>query len=298
MVDWKQIVLRVKDDITEDDISIVAAGVAFYFFLSVFPLLLAIVSIYGLAASPVDIERHLDAAFKIIPAAGGDIIKEQLQSIVSKPRGALGWNTALSILAALWTASYASSGLITGFNIAYDEKDDRGYIRSSFEAVVFTLIAALFFIAAIVCIAVLPVVFKLIGLEELKNVAEGLRWLVVLVIIMAAMGLANRYAPTRRPPQWKWVSVGSLVGTVLWLLTSFGFSYYVTNFGNYNETYGSITGIIILMLWLYITAYVLLLSAEINAEIEQQTRADSTVGKPKPMGQRGAVKADTLPSHQ
>jgi membrane protein len=298
-VDWKGIFQRVKAEMAEDEISIVAAGVAFYFFFSIFPILIAVVSIYGIIASPAEMEKHMEAVFTMLPPEGAQIIKDQLKGIVSKSTGTLGWSTALSILVSLWSASKASSALIAGFNIAYDERDGRGFIKANLMALAFTLGAALYFIAMVVSIAVLPVVFKFIGLDSLwKGIAEAVRWIFVLVASMTAMALANRYAPSRRSPKWKWVSVGSIVGTLLWLVFSFAFSYYVVNFGNYNETYGSIAGIIVLMFWLYITAYVLLLSAEINSEVEHQTRADSTVGKSKPMGRRGAIKADTLPNQR
>jgi membrane protein len=294
--DWKDIAKRIKNEMSEDQISIVAAGIAFYFFLALFPALLSVVSIYGLLASPTDLEQHLNAIFKILPSEGAKIVQDQLRSITDRPPQTLGWSTGLSILATLWSASKASNALITGFNIAYDEKNRRNFIILNLTALAFTLCAVLFFIATVFCIAVVPVLLNFLDLgRPLEIVIHSLRWALIFTASMTAMALSNRYAPSRESPKWKWVSVGSVVGTILWLAVSVGFSYYVKNFGTYNETYGSIAGVIILMFWLYLTAYVLLLSAEINSEIEHQTRADSTVGTPKPMGQRGAEKADTLP---
>jgi membrane protein len=294
--DWKEIAKRIKNELSEDQISILAAGIAFYFFLALFPALLSVVSIYGLLASPADLEQHLNAVFKILPSEGAKIVQNQLSSITSRPTQTLGWSTGLSILATLWSASKASNALITGFNIVYEEKNRRNYIILNLTALAFTLCAVLFFIATVFCIAVVPVLLNFLNLgKPLEIVIHSLRWALIFVASMTAMAFSNRYAPSRQNPKWKWVSVGSVAGTVLWLAVSAGFSYYVKNFGTYNETYGSIAGVIILMFWLYLTAYVLLLSAEINSEIEHQTKADSTVGSPKPMGQRGAEKADTLP---
>jgi membrane protein len=287
--DWKIIFQRIKYTVTDDRVSIVASSMAFYCVLAIFPLLIAIVSIYGLFADPTVVERDLNSLAQMLPPQSSQILADQLRSIVQTSDAVLGWSVLLSIVGSLWSSSKASKALMEAFNIAYDEKEERGFIKQNLVALAITLGGAVFVIFAISLVAAVPIV---LGELNLSGIAFGItqlaRWLAIAFLSMLAIALVTRYAPSHRPPRWQWFSVGGVLATLLWLAASTGFSYYVTNFGNYNETYGSISGIIIMLLWFYITSFVLLLGAEINSSIEY-TR-EFRLRRKMQMGIRGAVK--------
>lgn len=295
--DWKQIAYRVKDKVDTDRISLIAAAVAFYALFSLFPLLIATVSIYGLFADPVAVERQIQSLSEFMPRDAAAIIGTQMSSIVANSSGQLGFGLLLSLLVTLWTGSKAAKSLMEALNIAYDESEKRGFFRLNATALLLTLGAVLSIISSVALIAVLPPVMAIIGLREFSNdLILFLRWPALFVLFLFGLAALNRYAPSRAQAQWKWVSVGTFIATVLILIASLAFGFYVERFGDYNKTYGSLAGVIVLLFWLYIISYVVLFGAELNAEIEFQTIADSTTGPPRPMGERGAVKADTTPS--
>ncbi len=292
---WKDIALRVKNQISKDNASLVSAGVAFYIVLAMFPALAALVSLYGLFTDPGQIQGHIMSMGSLLPEEARKIIDEQLQAIASNSRGGLGLGAILGLLLAFWSASKGMKALIESLNIAYDEEETRGFLKLTGLALVFTVGATLFVITAFGLIAVLPTILKILGLEEItQTLLSLLRWPLLAVMVTIGLAVLYRYGPCRDKPEWQWVVWGAGVATFFWIAGSIGFSIYVDNYGKYNETYGSLGAGIALFMWFFVTAFIVVIGAEINAEMERQTRKDTTVGKPEPMGQRGAYAADNL----
>jgi membrane protein len=292
---WRDVLLRVWKELEQDNLSLLAAGVAFYFMLSIFPGLLATVSIWGLVADPLEIEQQMRAMLRLMPREAALVIGGQLHQLASRPAGGLGLSALVSIGLSLWSASKGAKALITGLNVAYDEDEKRGAVRLQAVSLVFTAGFVVFVTLSLAVIAVLPALLGRLPLGgAAKVLASGLTWLVLLLLALGALAVVYRYAPSRNEPRWHWVSVGSLAGAVLWLVASALFSWYASTFGSFAESYGTLAGAILLMLWLQITAFVTLLGAELNAEVEHQTAVDTTDGPPKAMGRRAAVMADTL----
>jgi membrane protein len=293
---WKQIVKRAWAENNADNMPIIAGGVAFFGFLAIFPALIALISIYGLVASPDQAAQQVEEFTAGLPQSAQDLIGEQVGNITANAGGALTLSLIISILAALWSASGGVSNVVKAVNIAYDEVETRGFLKLRALSLALTLGAVVFVVLTIGLIAVVPVVLDAIPLGGLGTVlAQVVRWGLLLFVVVGSLAVLYRVAPDRDSPRLSWVSLGSVVVTVIWALVSLGFSFYVNNFGSYNETYGAIAGVIVLMLWLYLTCYLVLLGAEINSEAEHQTAEDTTEGPAQPMGERNAVKADTLP---
>lgn len=279
-----------------DQVPLLSAGVAFFSFLALFPALIAITLIYGLVADRATISAQMASLTGALPPEARALLETQLQELASAPAQGLGWGLALSIAIALWSASGGVGNMVTAINIAYDEERKRGFVKEKLIALSLTIGAVVFMLLIIALVAGLPIAFELLGLGGgWRWLAEAVRWIVLAALVMAALAVLYRVAPDRDSPKFRWVSVGAVVATLLWILASVGFSLYVTLFGNYAKTYGALAGVVIMLLWLWITSYAVLLGAEINAEAEEQTAKDTTQGPEKPIGQRGATKADSLP---
>jgi membrane protein len=292
---WWQVIKRAWAEAKADQVPLLAAGVAFFGFLSVFPAIVAAVLTYGLVADPGQIRDQVRELTAAMPASGRELLLEQLGALTSAPRQGLGIGVALAVIAALWSASGGVGYLISAVNLAYDEEETRGFVRRKLLALGMTLGAVLFVLLAIGLFAA----GAAIGDELTAPVRIGLeaiRLVVAVELIMVALAVTYRLGPDRDAARMRWVSTGAVVATLIWLLASIGFSIYVQTFGNYAKTYGSLAAAVILMLWLWLTAYAVLLGAEINAEAEQQTARDTTKGEPRPLGRRDAVKADSIPS--
>lgn len=290
---WKQVLLRVKDQIQRDHLKVASAGVAFYFLLALFPALAATVSIYGLAFDPQGVEQQVTAMAQALPQQASDMIGEILKSIADKPNTKLGWSMLAGLALTLYSAKQGISALFEGVNIAYDEIDERGFFKKNGLELIFTLGAILVVLLLLALVVAFPAVIDRLALPAVVDVALRLiRWVLLAVVLSAALGMIYRVAPHRSDPKFRWVSWGAVIATVTWLIGTVLFSQYVENFGSYDKTYGSFAAVIILMLWLFLTAFIILLGAEINAELEHQTRKDTTTGGEQPMGQRGAFHAD------
>jgi membrane protein len=288
---WKDIAKRTLKSVKEDQVPLLSAGVAFYALLSLFPLVIAAVSIYGLVADPTTVQDQIANLTKLLSPQTASLVGEQLKQVTSGAGGALGFATVLGILTALWSASSGMKALITGVNLAYDESETRKFVKLRGTALLFTLGAmALMGIALATIVGYPPIA---------DNLPTVLRWLVAIIrflilggLLVVGLAVVYRFAPDRDQPRWSWVSAGSLVAAVLWVLATIGFALYATFFGNYNKTYGALAGVIILMFWLFISAYVVLVGAELNTEMELQTAKDTTKGPEEPMGERGGHAAD------
>jgi membrane protein len=293
---WKQIVKRAWAENSADNMPIIGAGVAFFAFLALFPALIATISLYGLVASPETVARQIQSLSDQLPAEAQTLLSEQLNNIVDNSGGALTVSLIISIAAALWSAAGGTGNLITAVNLAYDEVETRGFVKRKLLALGLTLGAIVFVLLTIALIAVVPAVLEALPLGVVGTIlAQVLRWVLLLGVMAGALSVLYRVAPDRDAPKFRWVSLGSVVVTVIWALVSLLFSLYVNNFGSYDKTYGAIAGVIVLMLWLQLTVFLVLLGAEINSEAEHQTSADTTEGEPQPMGKRDATMADELP---
>jgi membrane protein len=293
---WTQVAKRGWKEAKADQVQLLAAGVAFYAFLAIFPALIAIVSIYGLFADPSTIANQLNSITTALPDEAAQIITDQVTGLSSR-RQTLGISLILSVLIALWSASAGVSNLLTAINVAYDEEEKRGFVKKRLMSLGLTLAAIVFMVIILGLVAVLPPLLKAVfGTGALRWILQILGWLVMVVLVAIGLAILYRLGPDRDAPRMRWVSVGAVVATLVWLIASIGFSIYTSTFGNYAKTYGVFAGIVVLLFWLWFTMYAILLGAEINAESEQQTIADTTKGEEEPLGERGAVKADSIPS--
>lgn len=293
---WKQILWRVKDEIAKDHISVVAAGIAFYALLSIFPAIAALVSIAGLILDPADIAGQLESAAAVLPAEAAAIVQDQVVKVTTGDQTGTGLVALFGIAVALYGAMKGVLTLMEGLNIAYDEEETRGMVKLYLTALAITLGSIIGTAAGIGLMILLPSLIGMFGLPPVLETVVGLlRWPVMAILVMLALAALYRFGPSRAEPKWRWVSVGAVAATALWMIGTAAFTIYVQNFGSYTETYGTLGGVIVLLTWMWLSSFVILAGAELNAEIEQQTARDTTTGAPEPMGRREAVKADTPP---
>ena len=292
---WWDIARRTTREVRDDNVSTIAASVAFYAMLAVFPALIAVISVYGLVADPRDVRDQIESFTSALPEDASRLMTNQLNSITRESGNGLGVGVVVGIAAALWTAAGGVSALIKGLNLVYDETESRKFVRLRGLAVLLTLggVATVVVMLGLI-VAAPPLVRRLTGSGLGSSALVALRWPLLAALILFGLAVLYRFAPNRRRAKWRWVSWGAVVATAVWLLASAGFSIYVDRMGSYNETYGSLGAVIILMLWLYLSAFAVLVGAELNAEMERQTAEDTTAGQERPMGTRDAHAADTL----
>lgn len=295
---WLDVLKRTMKEISSDNVSLLAAGCAYFTMLALFPTLIAAVTLYSLVADPATLQEQINGLVAQLPE-GGEIIEEQLRNLTGdggQARAALSFGLVISVAGALWSASGGMAGMMQALNLAYDEDETRKFPQLRGTALALTLGGILVALVAIGLVAVLPALLDSLGLGSVGRIAVTvLRWPLVALVFVGALAVLYRYAPDRDAPKFSWVSPGAIAATLLWLIASGLFSFYISNFGEgYGETYGAIAGVIILLLWLYLSAFIILIGAEFNAELERQTRADTTRGPDAPMGQRRAKAADTL----
>lgn len=292
---WWDILRRTFAEVSNDRVLTEAAGITFYALLALFPAIAAMVSIYGLFAEPATIGEHLDVLGTVVPSGGMQIIEEQVKRITSKGEAALGFGAVFGLLTALWSSNQAIKAMVDTLNIVYGEKEKRSFILRTALTLALTVAGILFILLAMGSVVVLPVVLNFVGLgDTTETLLRVARWPVMLLVVALFLACIYRYGPDRDLAKWRWVSWGSAVAAVGWAAVSAGFSYYVTNFGNYNETYGSLGAVVGFMTWIWISSTVVLVGAELDAEIEHQTARDTTVGPEKPLGTRGAKMADEV----
>jgi membrane protein len=293
---WLDILLRVKDQLIADNASIVAAGLALYSLLAIFPALTAAVLLYGLFASPDQVGQQIQALEGLMPAEALTILERQLGKLTSQQSQTLGIGLITAVLIALWSARKGMVALMTAANVAYNERDERGFFRRLFISLAFTFGAVLGFLLVVAFGVVVPL---LLNFLPLGSAAEGVllafRWALLWFVAVLGLSIVYRFAPDRNDAQWRWVSWGSGIAATLWLVGSLLFALYFRNFGSsYGETYGALGGVIIMLLWLFLSAFLVILGAEINSEMERQTKKDTTVRPEEPLGDRGAYSADTV----
>jgi membrane protein len=294
---WKDILWRVYENINEHRVMAVAAGVTFYLLLAVFPGIAALVSLYGLFADPTVIGQHLADLSGVIPEGAKQVIRDQLNNLTSHGSSTLGVTFLLTLAISLWSANSGMKAMFDALNVVYGEREKRGFIKLNALSLTFTLCAIALLLTALGAMVVLPVVLNYIGLSSIGDwVIRIGRWPALLILVSLAIAVLYRYAPSRDEAQWRWISWGSAFAAIAWLIVSFLFSYYTSHFGSYNKTYGSLGAVFGFMTWIWLSVMVILLGAELDAEMEHQTLRDTTSGSPKPIGQRGARMADTVGS--
>lgn len=272
--DWRPILRRTKDEISRDDLPLVAAGVAFFILLGIIPGLATLISIAGLVLDPAVVQQQFDAMGDVIPSEARGILQDQLQRISGSSRLA-GFGTIFGLLLALWSGSAAMKALIRALNIVHDQRERRSFLRFNLMALALTVGAVLVAMLALGAIVLLPIVLNWVGMNGTSwSLVALIRWPLLIALFAGSLTLLYRFGPNRERPRWRWLTWGSAVATALWIGASLLFSYYVAHFSSYNKTYGSLGAVVILLMWFYLSAFALLLGAEIDSEIEHHLRDD------------------------
>ena len=290
---WWQVAQRVWIESGRDNLTVVSAGCAFYALFAIFPALSALISLYGLTTAPATVENQFSMLSSVLPTEAYDIVIQQIRNLAESSNRALGWSFAVSIGLALWSVMSLTQAIFAALNIAYEEEERRSFVRFYLAAFTFALAGIIGGVVMLLAIVYVPILFAYAGYSHgFEQIIAIARWPLLALLVLGLLAALYRFGPCRRSPKWMWVSVGSVFSTTLWLVASAGFSYYVAHFAQYDRIYGSLGAVIVLLFWLYLSFYIILLGAEINAELELQTAEDTTRGKPRPRGKRGAFVAD------
>lgn len=292
---WLDILWRVWHELSDDRVTLLAAGVAFFALLSLFPALAAIISFWALILDPLDIASQISELTRFLPPGAASIIEDQANRVSENTDTGLSITAVVSLVVAMFVASKGVRGLIMGLNIVYGEEERRSLIVKILTVTALTIGLVVMPVVTIGLIALVPLVVESLGLEgPMVTLLNLLRWPILLVVMMVVIAVLYRFGPYRASPRWEWVSVGTVTATLVWLLASIGLSLYVRYVSNINELYGSLGAVVVLLLWFFVSSFIILVGGELNGEMERQTRHDTTTGEPKPMGERGAYVADSL----
>jgi membrane protein len=273
---WRQILGSTWAEISDDHVSIMAAGIAFYGLLSIFPGMSALISLYGLVADPSVIENNLSAVSGILPREALQLLSDQLHALIANPPGKLGLGLLVSLVLALWSATSGAGALMQALAVACEETDDRSIFAFYVGAIALTVAITVFVVLSLFLVAVVPSVIERLPIpEEWRNAFGLVRWPLLAALVLFALALFYRFAPARSSPCWSWFSPGTVAAALLWLLGSAGFSFYVARFSSYDKTYGSLGAVVILLMWFYVGAYIVLAGAELNSEYEKARQAAS-----------------------
>ncbi|MGW8280006.1 YihY/virulence factor BrkB family protein [Sphingomonas aurantiaca] len=294
--DWWKVLKRTWAEAGDDNIGLIAAGTAFYGFAAIVPLLASVVLIYGLVADTATVVANIRALFNVLPDDAARVIADQLATVVGTSEGKKGFGLVVALGIALYGGTKGASSIVTALNIAYEERETRGFIRLNLLALAITAGAVVLALVAALSMAAFALLDSLIpGAPDIVLLAIRLVSYTVLACLgVSAAACLYRFGPNRHQAKWAWLTPGSLAATVVWMAATIGFGVYVSRFGNYGATYGSLSAVVILLTWLWLSAYVFLLGAELNSELEHQTTRDTTTGEAAPMGLRGAAVADTV----
>lgn len=292
---WWDVAVRVAKRLGPDNVSLVSGGLAMYTLLAVFPALAVLAFIYGMFATPTEAVRNLKSFSGVMPPGTWNIFNQQLQTLFRQNHGMLTTGAAIGIVVSLWSASSAMSALMSATNIAYAEREKRGFIWFTVLALLFTVGAVLGFLLMVVLGVMVPAALQKLGTSQPLTIAvDVVRFAVLWGMAVLGLALVYRYAPARERARWRWVTWGSAIAATLWIIASALFAFYVGRFASYGKTYGPLGDFVVLLMWFYISCFIVVLGAEINSEAERQTRKDTTVRGGAPMGQRGAFAADTV----
>ncbi|MBR1089463.1 YihY/virulence factor BrkB family protein [Bradyrhizobium manausense] len=292
---WKDIFWRTYQRIDDDRLLATAGGVVFFGLLAIFPAVTALVSSYGLFANPATISDNLQKLAMMLPEGTFQIVQEQVGRVVSKGNTALGATFLFGLVLAIWSANAGVKAIFDALNVAYEEREKRSFIKLNMVSLAFTVggIAALLLMVG--AVVAFPLALDHLGMApESKLIVALARWPLLFLILLVALAILYRFAPSRDAPRWQWLSLGAVTASILWIAGSALLSWYLSSFANYNATYGSLGAAIGLMMWMWMSAIVIMFGAELNSEIERQTLRDTTTGRPRPLGSREAVSADTV----
>lgn len=292
---WKDILWRLWEQFNKDRMLLVAAGASFYLLLALFPALAAFVSLYGFVADPVAVADHVAYLGAMMPSGGIDLVRGQLQALARQSNDALGISFFVGFAIALWSANSGVKAIFDAMNIAYEEEEKRSFVALNLLSLTFTVAALLIGVAMLLTVGIVPVVLKVFYLDSwTEAIVSTARWPLLTLFVLSAISLVYRFGPSRERAKWRWLSWGAAFATFGWIAASWGFSFYLQHFANYNVTYGSLGAVIGMMMWIWISTVIVIVGAALNAEMEHQTACDTTTGAPLPMGMRGAYVADTL----
>jgi membrane protein len=290
---WKRVINRTVREVITDRISLCAAGCAFYATLALFPAISMLVSIYGLVFDPQTVGPQLAVLRDLLPPSAYQLIADRVQMLVSKPPGTLTFSLLISIGIALWSSATGTKSILGALNLAYEERETRSFMRFQLTALGMTLGGIVAAVIGLASLVLLPALIGFFGISTYGAAIARVGSLAALVVfVLLALSLLYRFGPSRRAASWHWVTPGSAVATLLWLIASTLFSYYVGHLASYDATYGPLGAVVGVMMWFYVSALVVLVGAELNAELELQTVRDSTDGPERPIGERGAYVAD------
>ena len=285
---WWDIAVRVKSDLSRDNVSLVAGGLAMYALLSVVPTLVAALSFYGLLFTPADVLKHTNALSSLLPPQVRDIFNGGLQDVVRRQTGTLTVAAMLAVLVALVSARSGMATLMQAVSIAYQEREKRRFFKHLITSVSLTIGAILSVIVMLLLAVAVPMVLKaLITNAWVEAVVATLRWALLWAFAVLSLTVTCRFAPARKLGHWRWATWGSVVAATLWVTGSLLFALYLRTFGSYANMYGALGGVVVLLLWFYLSSFFVVLGAEINAEMERQTKQDNTEVAEVAMGQRG-----------
>lgn len=294
LLGWRDILLRVRNRLDTDNLGLIAGGVAFFFLLAIFPAISAMVAIYGLVNDPTDMQEQFQSFSQLLPTEASEIILSQLQEVTRQSSASLSMGALLGMLFAFWSSMKGMLAMIRALNVVNLENEKRGFFELRFFAFFLTVCSVIFVVVCLFLIAFIPLLLNNLGLASFSETLFSLlRWPLLTVMILVMLAIIFRFAPSRNNARWVWIMPGTLVAVVLWLIGSILFSWYTSNYAQYNATYGSLGAVIILLLWFYLTAYIVLIGGVLNSEMEHQTGVDTTIGEEKPIGQRKAEVADT-----
>jgi membrane protein len=293
---WARVLRRVTRHVLSDRLMVLSAGISFFAVLSIAPVLVTALSVYGAVNTPAQALEQLSGVVEMLPTELRPIVADQLTTIAAASTQVLTWRGLTGLIVALWTATTAATYLIDALTLAYHESETRSFLRRTALALAFVLGGALL-LGAVIAIAgvVSDVLDRAPGL--IRTVAPVLVWITLAALMALVLDVLYRFAPDRKRARWRWITGGATVTTVLWLATSVGLFAYVQSLGSYESTYGSLAGVAISMFWLWISVFLVIVGAAVNAESERQTVRDSTVGPERPLGERGAVVADSAPPY-
>jgi len=274
---WRAVLTRTWKEAGDDNVGFLAAGIAFYAFLAFVPLLASVVLVYGLAADPRTVAEHIGKLFATLPRDAAALIADQLKSLTSSPKSAKGISLAVAIAFALYGASKGAGGVVTALNIAYELKEDRGFVKTTLLTLAMTVGGLLVILLAVGAISVSALVEHLLPFSSpiVHFLVQALAWAVAVAAVAVGLAAVYRFAPNRPEAPWVWVSPGSAAATLLWLVGTAGFGLYVSHFGSYNKTYGSLGGVVVFLTWLYLTGYIVLMGGELNSELEKEQAAEA-----------------------
>lgn len=292
---WIDILHRVRYRISRDFVPLMSAGVAFFGLLAFFPAIASLVSLVALFTDPTVVVAQFDGLAGIAPAQPLELVRDQAVALADQTGGQATLTAGVSLILSLFWASRGMDKVVDGVNLAHGETERRNLVMRNVVSLALTVMLTAFALLALILAVAVPVVTGWVGLDGWSDgILRVGRWPLLVVLTMTGLGVVYRYGPARKPPRWSWVTPGAVIATGVWLGGSLLFAFFVRNFGSYNPTYGTLAGVVILLLYMWLTSFIVLLGAQLNGEMEHQTRHDTTRGPRRPMGQRGAFMADTL----